>query len=144
MSHHPSAKPVLPAQPAPPPHGTHICANSLQPSPPVLKADTEASPSSPGGLLWLQGTVQYKPGESCPLRWSAAGLPGPRRGRELPNCRDATRSSKSASGGSGPLPQSLSKLPLSSNSGGGTVRMVLMHMRSFQMTNVDAKIVHTG
>lgn len=96
MSRHPSAKPVLPAQPAPPPHGTHICANSLQPSPPVLKADTEASPSSPGGLLWLQGTVQYKPGESCPLRWSAAGLPGPRRGRELPNCRDATRKPQQA------------------------------------------------
>lgn len=63
---------------------------------------------------------------------------------------DGARLASQAPGGEGnpstaEMPhESLSKLPLSSNSGGGTVRMVLMHMRSFQMTNVDAKIVHTG
>lgn len=98
MSHHPSAKakPVLPAQPAPPPHGTHICANSAT----TLSARVESRHRS---LPFITRRSPVAAGDSpiqargiLPFDGARLASQAPGGEGDPPNCRDATRKPQQA------------------------------------------------
>lgn len=82
-----TAKPGLPAQSTPPPHGIYICTNSTTIRPALVESGHTSLPFFIRWSLRLQGTIQYKPGHSCPLvesGWSCRpqagkGTPQPQR-----------------------------------------------------------------